>query len=124
MDDPGFRKKGPNPAGVARQYSGTAGRRENQQIGIFLLYASARGAAFIDRTLYVPDEWVGDATRRVEAKIPPAVAFATKGELARTLLARAFAAGGAARWVGGGTGSSGAQVRPWLAGQGPSHVLA
>src|SRR5258708_19081793 len=100
MDDPGFRKKGPNPAGVARQYSGTAGRRENQQIGVFLLYASARGAAFIDRTLYVPDEWVGDATRRVEAKIPTAGAFATKGELARTLFAPALAAGAPPRCAG------------------------
>lgn len=124
IDETGFLKKGTKSAGVARQYSGTAGRRENQQIGVFLLYASARGAAFIDRTLYVPDEWVGDATRRVEAKIPTAVAFATKGELACTLLARAFAAGVPARWVVGDTVYSGDELRRWLEGQGQSYVLA
>src|SRR5258707_3274426 len=111
IDETGFLKKGTKSAGVARQYRGTAGRRENQQIGVFLLYASARGAAFIDRTLYVPDEWVADATRHLEAQIPPAVAFATKGELARTLLARAFAAGGPPRPGGAGPRSNGDQLR-------------
>ena len=57
VDETGFLKKGTHSAGVARQYSGTAGRRENQQIGVFLLYASARGAAFLDRELYLPEEW-------------------------------------------------------------------
>ncbi len=91
---------------MARQYSGTAGRRENQQIGVFLLYASDRGAAFIDRALYLPDEWMGDAERRAEAHIPVGVGFATKGEIARDgyqLLpgsTRAFAAW-PARWVVG-----------------------
>src|SRR5258708_4751611 len=69
VDETGFLKKGTQSAGVARQYSGTAGRRENQQIGVFLLYASDNGAAFIDRALYLPDEWVGDAARRAEARI-------------------------------------------------------
>jgi SRSO17 transposase len=103
IDETGFLKKGPKSAGVARQYSGTAGRRENQQIGVFLLYAAARGAAFIDRARYLPDEWMGDAVRRAEAHIPQRVGFATKGELARELLARAFAAGVPARWVVGDT---------------------
>src|SRR5258708_10628520 len=91
IDETGFVKKGTKSAGVARQYSGTAGRRENQQIGVFLLYASDRGAAFIDRALYLPDEWMGEAERREEAPIPAGVGFATKGEIARELLARAFA---------------------------------
>src|SRR5258708_34175804 len=70
LDETGFLKKGRKSAGGARQYSGTAGRRENQQIGVFLLYASERGAAFIDRALYLPDEWMGDAARRAEAALP------------------------------------------------------
>jgi SRSO17 transposase len=124
IDETGFVKKGTKSAGVARQYSGTAGRRENQQIGVFLLYASARGAAFIDRALYLPDEWMGDAARRAEAHIPAQVGFATKGELARDLLARAFAAGVPARWVVGDTVYSGDEVRRWLEGQARSYVLA
>src|SRR5260370_13512964 len=124
LDETGFLKKGAKAAGVARQYSGTAGRRENQQIGVFLLYASERGAAFIDRALYLPDEWMGDATRREEAHVPERVGFATKGELARDLLARAFAAGAPARWVVGDTVYSGDEVRRWLEGQGRSYVLA
>src|SRR5258707_432074 len=124
IDETGFVKKGTKSAGVARQYSGTAGRRENQQIGVFLLYASERGAAFIDRALYLPDEWMGDATRREEAHVPERVGFATKGELARDLLARAFAAGAPARWVVGDTVYSGDEVRRWLEGQGRSYVLA
>jgi SRSO17 transposase len=124
IDETGFVKNGTKSAGVARQYSGTAGRRENQQIGVFLLSASARGAAFIDRALYLPDEWMGDAARRQEAHIPERVGFATKGELARALVARAFAAGVPARWVVGDTVYSGDEVRRWLEGQGSSYVLA
>ena len=124
IDETGFLKKGTKSAGVARQYSGTAGRRENQQIGVFLLYASERGAAFIDRALYLPDEWMGEAARRAEAHIPEQGGFATKGELARDLLARAFAAGAPARWVVGETVYSGDEVRRWLEGQGRSYVLA
>lgn len=124
IDETGFVKKGIKSAGVARQYSGTAGRRENQQIGVFLLYASDRGAAFIDRALYLPDEWMGDAARRAEAHIPERVGFATKGELARDMLARAFAARVPARWVVGDTIYSGDEVRRWLEGQGRDYVLA
>jgi SRSO17 transposase len=124
IDETGFLKKGPKSAGVARQYSGTAGRREHQQIGVFLLYATERGAAFIDRALYLPDDWMGDAARREEAHIPAAVGFATKGELARDLVARAFAAGVPARWVVGDTVYSGDEVRRWLEAQGQSYVLA
>src|SRR5215813_10878169 len=124
IDETGFLKKGTKSAGVARQYSGTAGRRENQQIGVFLLYASARGAAFIDRALYLPDDWMGDAARRQEAHIPDQVGFATKGELARDLLARAFAAGAPAQWVVGDTVYSADELRRWLEGQGRHYVLA
>ena len=75
VDETGFLKKGTKSAGVARQYSGTAGRRENQQIGVFLAYASDRGCAFIDRELYVPDEWIANQDRCVEAGMPSTLQF-------------------------------------------------
>src|SRR5579864_216580 len=76
VDETGFVKKGKKSAGVARQYSGTAGRRENSQVGVFLLYASTQGAAFIDRALYLPEEWTQDRVRCREAGIPDEVEFA------------------------------------------------
>src|SRR6187431_871044 len=89
-DDTGFLKKGTRSAGVARQYSGTAGRTENCQIGVFLAYASPKGRAFLDRALYLPEGWAADAARRAEAGVPPSVRFATKGALAKAMLQRAF----------------------------------
>jgi SRSO17 transposase len=124
VDETGFLKKGPKSAGVARQYSGTAGRRENQQIGVFLLYASEHGAAFVDRALYLPEVWAADAARRAEAHISPEVAFATKGDLARGMLARAFASGVPARWVVGDTVYGSDELRGWLEGQDRPYVLA
>jgi SRSO17 transposase len=109
---------------VARQYSGTAGRRENQQIGVFLAYASARGCAFLDRALYLPEVWAGDGQRRAEAGVPEEVAFATKPELARAMLARAFAADVPARWVAGDAVYGHDELRRWLEGQGRGYVLA
>jgi len=85
VDETGFVKKGKKSVGVARQYSGTAGRRENVQIGVFLLYTSAKGHAFLDRTLYLPEEWTQDRVRCREAGVPESVRFATKGALARTV---------------------------------------
>src|SRR2546423_8206799 len=87
VDETGFVKKGRKSVGVARQYSGTAGRRENSQMGVFLLYASAKGHAFIDRTLYLPEEWTQDPVRCHEPGVPASVRFATKGELAQQMLA-------------------------------------
>src|SRR5918992_486998 len=78
LDETGFVKKGTKSAGVQRQYSGTAGRVENCQIGVFLGYASVHGRALIDRALYLPESWAGDAARREEAGVPAEVAFATK----------------------------------------------
>src|SRR5258706_1897861 len=91
IDETGFLKKGKKSVGVARQYSGTAGRRENSQIGVFLLYASAKGQAFIDRALYLPEEWTQDPLRCQDAGVPESVGFATKGALAQRMLARALA---------------------------------
>lgn len=99
IDETGFLKKGTKSAGVKRQYSGTAGRIENCQIGVFLAYRSEKGHALIDRELYLPREWAEDAARRTEAKIPEDVSFATKPVLARTMLTRALAAGVPAAWV-------------------------
>jgi SRSO17 transposase len=124
LDETGFIKKGKKSAGVARQYSGTAGRRENSQIGVFLLYASDAGAAFVDRELYLPEEWTSDRVRCREAGIADEVAFATKGELAQGMLARAFAAGMSAQWVVGDTVYGYDEMRSWLEEQGRNYVLA
>ena len=125
VDDTGFVKKGIKSAGVQRQYSGTAGRIENCQIGVFLAYASPRGHAFLDRALYLPKHWAEDAARREAAGVPPDVRFATKGELAQAMLARAFAAAVPAAWVTGDEiyGNDGT-LRRWLEGQQRPHVLA
>jgi SRSO17 transposase len=99
VDETGFLKKGRHSAGVARQYSGTAGRIENVQIGVFLAYASSKGHALIDRELYLPQEWCDDDARRDEAAIPEAVSFATKPALARQMISRALDAGPSCAWV-------------------------
>ncbi len=124
MDETGFLKKGTKSVGVQRQYSGTAGRRENQQIGVFLTYAAPRGAVLLDRALYLPEAWANDAGRRAEAGVPETVAFATKGELAKQMLAHAFAAGIPAAWVAGDTIYGSDELRRWLEGQGRHYVLA
>jgi len=99
VDETGFLKKGTKSVGVARQYSGTAGRIENCQIGVFLGYAATKGRALLDRELYLPKEWTGDAPRLKEAGVPDAVGFATKLVLARRMIDRAVSAGVPARWV-------------------------
>jgi SRSO17 transposase len=125
LDETGFLKKGTKSVGVARQYSGTAGRIENCQIGVFLAYASRHGHAFLDRALYLPKPWAEDAARREAAGVPPDVRFATKGELAKTMLERAFAAAVPAAWVTGDEvyGNDGA-LRRWLEGERRPYVLA
>jgi SRSO17 transposase len=124
VDETGFIKKGKKSAGVARQYSGTAGRRENSQVGVFLEYASTKGFAFIDRALYLPEEWTSDRVRCREAGIPDEVGFATKGELAKRMLARAYASGVPAEWVVGDTVYGYDELRIWLDEQQKNYVLA
>jgi SRSO17 transposase len=86
--------------GVKRQYTGTGGKRENCQVGVFLAYASERGQAFIDRELYLPEEWVEDEERRERAGVPEEVGMRTKPELAQEMLGRALVeAGVKAQWV-------------------------
>jgi SRSO17 transposase len=101
VDETGFLKKGTKSCGVARQYSGTEGRIENCQIGMFLGYASPKGRAGIDRALYLPRGWADDRERRTEAGVPEVVAFHTKPWLALDMIEWALDAGVPARWVVG-----------------------
>lgn len=124
-DDTGFVKKGIRSAGVQRQYSGTAGRRENCQIGTFLAYASAKGRALIDRELYVPTSWTEDRARCRAAGIGDEVGFATKIEHLKWMLQRAFDAAVPFAWVT--TDEAYGQVRhfrAWLEERRVAHVLA
>ena len=125
IDETGFLKKGSKSVGVQRQYSGTAGRIENCQIGVFLAYASVRGRAFLDRALYLPQAWTEDVTRRAEAGVPADVAFRTKPALAQAMLDRALAAGVPFGWVTGDEVYGGdRRLRLWLEAQGLAHLLA
>ncbi|MFD8079953.1 IS701 family transposase, partial [Streptomyces sp. NPDC059718] len=99
IDDTGFVKKGTTSAGVQRQYFGTAGRTENCQIGVFAAYATTRGRALVDRELYLPRSWTDDPQRCRAAKVPEDRAFATKGELAKTMVVRALASPLPVAWV-------------------------
>ncbi|GIH97929.1 hypothetical protein Psi01_85590 [Planobispora siamensis] len=99
VDETGFLKKGDKSAGVQRQYSGTAGRIENCQLGVFLGYATSAGRTFLDRERYLPKSWIGDRDRCAAAGIGPGVEFATKQVLARRMLRRAIEAGVPASWV-------------------------
>jgi SRSO17 transposase len=110
-EDTGLLKNGRHAAGVARQYSGTAGRIENCPIGVFLAYASRDGHALLDRERYLPQEWINDRLRCRQAGIPEDHRFATKPQLVQEMLTRALAAGVPARWVTGG-GVDGAER--WL----------
>lgn len=125
VDETGFLKKGTRSAGAARQYTGTAGRIENAQVGVFLAYASRHGTAFLDRALYLPEEWTDDPQRCAAAGIPAGAACRTKPQLARAMLERAFAAGVPAAWVTGDEvyGSDG-DLRRWLEREGKPYVLA
>lgn len=93
IDETGFLKKGRKSVGVQRQYSGTAGRIENCQIGVFMALAGSKGRALVDRELYLPESWLQDRARCDEAGVPEDVTFATKPQLARKMLKRAFEAG-------------------------------
>jgi SRSO17 transposase len=91
-------KKGTTSVGVQRRYSGTAGKVDNCQLGMFLAYASARGRAFIDRELYLPKAWTQDRARCLAARVPEQVGFRTNPQLAQLMLERALDAGVPASW--------------------------
>lgn len=125
IDETGFLKKGVKSVGVKRQYSGTAGRIENCQIGVLLSYASSSGRAFLDRELYLPREWAEDAERRVEAGVPDEISFQTKPQLARQMLERAVQAGVPAAWLTADEVYGGdRRLRLWLEAQQQPFVLA
>jgi len=125
VDETGFLKKGTKSCGVARQYTGTAGRIENAQVGVFLAYAGAKGHAFLDRALYLPKEWTDDRGRCDAAGVPTAEAFATKPQLAERMLNRAWRVGVRAAWVTGDTvyGHDG-KFRRFLEESGQPYLLA
>jgi SRSO17 transposase len=124
-DETGFLKKGVKSAGVQRQYSGTAGRTENCQIGVFLAYASSRGHALIDRELYLPESWTADRDRCRAADIPDQVGFATKPRQVIAMLERTLAAGVPFAWFTADEayGQAG-YLRDWLEDHDVFHVMA
>ncbi len=124
-DDTGFLKKGTRSAGVQRQYSGTAGRTENCQVGVFLAYASEHGHALIDRELYLPQSWAEEADRRRAASIPEDVEFTTKPRQAQAMISRAIAAGVPFGWfTADETYGQAKYLQAWLEGQDVSYVMA
>jgi SRSO17 transposase len=125
VDETGFLKKGEHSVGVARQYSGTAGRIENCQVGVFLAYASRYGQALIDRRLYLPESWAGNGDRRAKARVPEDVTFATKPQIACDLIARALDAGMPCAWVlADALYGSDSRLRRMLEDRGQAYVLA
>lgn len=125
IDETGFLKKGEQSVGVQRQYSGTAGKVENCQIGVFLGYASPKGRAFLDRELYLPKSWTQDRSRCAAAGVPRHLTFATKPRLARKMLARALDAGVLFPWVTGDeVYGNDRHLRRWLESRFIPYVLA
>jgi SRSO17 transposase len=125
IDETGFLKKGQHSAGVARQYSGTAGRIENSQIGVFLAYASQHGHTLLDRELYLPAEWTSDPDRCRRVGIPAERSFVTKPALAQRMLQRTFDAGVVLAWVTGDCiYGNDRRLRQWLEGCRQAYVLA
>jgi SRSO17 transposase len=124
-DETGFLKKGTKSAGVQRQYSGTAGRIENCQLGVFLSYVSSRGRALIDRELYLPESWCADRARCDQAGIGEQVQFATKPELARRMLVRLVAAGWRPAWFTADEAyGDNPGLRTWLEDHDLNYVMA
>jgi SRSO17 transposase len=124
VDETGFLKQGKMSCGVKRQYSGTAGRIENCQIGVFLTYASEKGHAPIDRRLYIPEDWLADEERCRKAGIPEEVTFQTKPKMALEMIQEATRAGVSYRWVTGDCVYGDYRtIRLWLEEQRKCYVL-
>lgn len=124
IDETGFLKKGNKSAGVGRQYTGTAGRIENCQVGVFLSYATSQGRALIDRELYIPQDWFKDTLRCKEAGLPDTLEFKKKPELAQEMLQRAFDNGIKPAWVLGDEVYSSYKLRAFLESYQQPYVLA
>src|SRR3984885_5679935 len=103
-DETGFPKKGTKSVGVKRQYPGPLGRTDNCQVAVFANSCSTKGHTFMDRRLFLPEEWADDRDRREQAGVPPGVIFRTKPQLALEMVAAAAAEGVPFRWVGGDGG--------------------
>jgi SRSO17 transposase len=123
VDETGFLKQGKRSCGVARQYTGSAGKITNCQIGVFAAYVSGKGHAFIDRALYLPKAWADDAARRAAAHVPQEIAFATKPHLACAMIERAIAAGVPFAWVVGDSIYGVSEVEMALRRAGKGYVL-
>ena len=125
VDETGFLKKGEKSAGVQRQYSGTAGRIENCQVGVFLAYAGAKGRTLLDRELYLPQVWADDRERRREAGVPEDAVFQTKPQLAQMMLGRAVETGVPFVWfTGDEVYGNDRKLRLWLESEEIPHVMA
>jgi SRSO17 transposase len=123
IDETGFLKQGKASCGVARQYTGSAGKITNCQIGVFAAYVSRHGHAFIDRALYLPKGWTDDPARRIAAHVPDKTAFATKPAIARTMIERAIAAGVPFAWVAADSVYGVGEVETALRRAGKGYVL-
>lgn len=125
VDETGFVKKGVHSVGVGRQYTGTAGRIENAQVGVFLAYASRHGQSLIDRRLYLPKDWANNVDRREAAKIPQNVSFATKPAIASEMIASALDTGMPCAWVlADSVYGADSKLRNMLQDRGQAYVLA
>jgi SRSO17 transposase len=123
VDETGFLKQGKASCGVARQYTGSAGKITNCQVGVFAAYVSDKGHAFIDRTLYLPKAWADDPVRMAVAHVPPARTFATKPRLAAAMIQRAIAADVPFAWVAGDSIYGVSEFEMMLRGAGKGYVL-
>src|SRR6202789_3784600 len=123
IDETGFLKQGKASCGVGRQYTGSAGKITNCQIGVFASYVSRHGHAFIDRALYLPKEWTDDPTRLKAAYVPPDAGFATKPRLATRMIARAIAASVPFKWVAGDSVYGVGDIEQQLRRAGKGYVL-
>src|SRR4051794_38631844 len=123
IDETGFLKQGKSSCGVGRQYTGSAGKITNCQIGVFAVYVSRHGHAFVDRALYLPKAWTDDPARLAAAHVPPEVGFATKPRLACRMVERAIAAGVPFAWVAADSVYGVGEVEMALRRAGKGYVL-
>jgi len=123
LDETGFLKQGKASCGVARQYTGSAGKITNCQIGVFAAYVSRHGHAFIDRALYLPKTWTDDPARLAAAHVPPGTAFATKARLALGMIERAIATKVPFMWVAADSVYGVGEIETALRRAGKGYVL-
>src|ERR671917_1609090 len=123
VDETGFLKQGQASCGVGRQYTGSAGKITNCQIGVFAAYVSDKGCAFIDRQLYLPQDWTNKPERRTAAHVPDSIRFVTKPEIAAQMIERAIAAGVPFTWVAADTVYGTGEVEMALRRSGKGYVL-